>query len=252
MPPTVALFSLGGAPGVTCSAMALAAVWPGESGAVLVEADASGGDVATWRRLQPAPGLTDLAAAARHGGSSTDPRAHTQTLPGGLAVCSAPVTADRAEGAVRLLARNPAVLTSEDGPAVVVDLGRLNPGAAAADLAAGADAALLLVSDDLAQLRRAKESVQVLGRSLPRLRTVIVGGTGSVREIAGALETNVWGRLPSDPRAAAFLRGESDPRRPERRPLLRAAARLAADLADGTGAGTGTGSVEPATTGAPA
>ncbi|WP_150244336.1 hypothetical protein [Nocardiopsis quinghaiensis] len=231
MPRTVALLSLGGAPGVTCAAMALAAVWPGEAGAVLVEADASGGDVATWRRLQLAPGLTGLAAAARHGGGAADLAAHTQVLPGGLAVCPAPVTADRAEGAVRLLAQNPDVLASGDGPAVVLDLGRLTPGAAASGLAARADEALLLVADDLAQLRRAKEAAEPLARSLPCLRTVVVGGTGGVREIEGALGPDVWGRIPSDPRSAAFLRGEANLRKPHRRPLLRAAARLAGDLA---------------------
>lgn len=233
MPRTVALFSLGGAPGVTCAAMALAAVWPDGAGAVLVETDASGGDVATWRRLQPDPGLTGLAAAARHGGASADLAAHTQVLPGGLSVCHAPVTADRAEGAVRLLAQNPGVLVSADGPAVVLDLGRLTPGASAAALATWADEALLLVADDLAQLRRAKEASEALTRSLPRLRTVVVGGSGNVREIEGALGPGVWGRLPDDARSAAFLRGETNLRKPQRRPLLKAAARLAKDLAEG-------------------
>ncbi|MFD3685687.1 hypothetical protein ACFWTE_12830 [Nocardiopsis sp. NPDC058631] len=235
MPRTVALFSLGGAPGVTCAAMALAAVWPGGAGAVLVEADASGGDIATWRRLQPDPGLTGLAAAARHGGASADLAVHTQVLPGGLSVCHAPVTADRAEGAVRLLAQNPGVLASADGPAVVLDLGRLTPGAAASALATWADEALLLVADDLAQLRRAKEASEALTRSLPNLRTVVVGGSGGVREVENALGPSVWGRLPADGRSASFLRGETNPRKPQRRPLLKAAARLAGDLAQGAG-----------------
>ncbi len=178
MPRTVALFSLGGAPGVTCAAMALSAVWPGGTGAVLVEADASGGDVATWRRLQPDPGLTGLAAAARHGGASADLAAHTQILPGGLSVCHAPVTADRAEGAVRLLSQNPGVLASPSGPAVVLDLGRLTPGAAASALATWADEALLLVADDLAQLRRAKEASEALTRSLPFRQRGRISGLG--------------------------------------------------------------------------
>ncbi|MBR8743780.1 hypothetical protein [Nocardiopsis sp. MG754419] len=231
MPRTVALFSLGGAPGVSCTAMALSAAWPGEAGAVLVEADASGGDIAVWRRLPSAPGLTGLAAASRHGGATADLVVHTQILPGGLAVCPAAVTADRTEGAIRLLARNPGVLAPGGGAAVVLDLGRLTPEGPASALAAWADQAVLLVADDLAQLRRAKESVEALSRSLPGLRTVVVGGSGGVREITDALGPTVWGRLPSDPRSAAFLRGEADPRRPHRRPLLRAAARLAADLA---------------------
>ncbi|MBB6119159.1 hypothetical protein [Nocardiopsis algeriensis] len=245
MPRTVALFSLGGAPGATTAALALAAVWPGE--AVLVEADASGGDVATWQRLQPAPGLTGLAAAARHDtASGTAPADHTQALPGGLAVCPAPVTAERAGGAVRLLSQNPSVLLPGTGPATVLDLGRLAPGSPAAALAARADAALLLVADDVAQLRRAKEASATLAETLPGLRTVVTGGKGGTKEITEALGPGVWGRLPADPRAAAFLRGEADLRRPHRRPLFRAASRLAADLA-----ATGT-RTEPQLTGAPA
>src|SRR5699024_5236667 len=82
---TVALFSLGGAPGVTVAALAMAAVWPAPSGAALIEADASGGDIAAWQRLQPSPGITDLAAAVRHRGAGpqADPHSYTQTLPGG-------------------------------------------------------------------------------------------------------------------------------------------------------------------------
>ncbi|WP_160049863.1 hypothetical protein [Nocardiopsis sp. FR4] len=230
MPRTVALFSLGGAPGVTSAATALAAVWPGEPGAVLVEADASGGDLAAWRRLHPEPGLTGLAAASRHGGVP-EPGAHTQTLPGGLAVCPAPVTAGTAEGAVRLLSRNPAVLAWDQVPAVVLDLGRLTPGSAATALAAHADAVFLVVPDALAQLRRAREAAPDLAAALPGLRVLVAGGRGGVGEIADALGLPVWGRLPEDRRSAAFLRGETHLGRPYRRPLFRAVARLAGDLA---------------------
>ncbi|RCV57480.1 hypothetical protein [Marinitenerispora sediminis] len=163
MPRTVALFSLGGAPGVTTVALALAGTWPEEAGAVLLEADAAGGDVATWHRLPPSPGLTDLAAAARRRpagpATATGPGEHAQGLPGGLSVCVAPVTADRAGGAVRLLADASPMLATGPGPAVVTDLGRLTPRSPTAHLARHADTALLLTRDDTAQLRRVKESV---------------------------------------------------------------------------------------------
>ncbi|WP_304455289.1 hypothetical protein [Nocardiopsis sp. YSL2] len=226
---TVALFSLGGAPGVTLAATALAAVWPEESGAVLVEADASGGDVGAWRTLQTSPGLTDLAAALRHGadgGYRAGPAEHAQTLPGGLPVCPAPASPDRADGAVRLLAQNTASLAAAPGAVTVLDLGRLAPRTATAHLAAHADTALLLARDDLAQLRRVQESAAYLFELVPGLRTVITGGRGSTAEIAEAVGVPVWGRLPEDRRSAAFLRGEKGLRRPERRPLFRAAASL--------------------------
>ncbi|MFC7326858.1 hypothetical protein [Marinactinospora rubrisoli] len=236
MPRTVALFSLGGAPGVTTLAMALASVWPEESGAVLVEADAAGGDIGTWHRLPASPGLTDLAAASRHRqpGAGEGPGAHTQTLPGGLAVCVAPVTADRAGGAVRLLADNAPTLATGPGPAVIVDLGRLAPRSPTARLALHADTALLVTRDDTAQLRRVKESVPAFTESFSRLRLVVVGGGESAKEIANVMGIPVLGRIRSDDKAAAFLRGERRISRPQRRPLFKAAATLAGRLAEPT------------------
>ncbi|MFV2196726.1 hypothetical protein [Nocardiopsis sp. LOL_012] len=238
MPRTVALFSLSGAPGVTLAAMALAAVWPEERGAVLVEADASGGDIGVWRRLPSSPGLTDLAAALRHGASGGydggGPAGHTQALPGGLPVCPAPASADRADGAVRLLAQNAGSLAATDGPVTVLDLGRLAPRSATAHLAAHADAALLVAQDDLAQLRRLQESAAHLFETLPGLRTVISGGDRSTTEISDAVGMPVWGRLPADPKSAAFLRGERNLRRPQKRPLFKTAASLARALVQDT------------------
>ncbi|GAA1782920.1 MULTISPECIES: hypothetical protein [Streptomonospora] len=227
---TVALFSLAGAPGVTVTAAALAAVWPEPAGAVLVEADASGGDVAAWHRLHPSPGVTDLAAATRH--RAADPLDHTQALPGGLPVCAGPASADAAQGAVQLLATNNPALAGEpaDGgrPALVVDLGRLAPRTPTAHLAAHAGEALLVVSDDLAQLRRAKQSAAGLADTVARLRVVVAGGSGTTDEIASVLGLPVWsGRIPADARSAAFLRGETPVRRPGRRPLFKAALALA-------------------------
>ncbi|GAB3465792.1 hypothetical protein GCM10027570_54400 [Streptomonospora sediminis] len=253
---TVALFSLGGAPGVTVTALAMAAVWPEPAGAALVEADASGGDIAAWHRLQPSPGVTDLAAATRHRGpgQQADPHAYTQQLPGGLAVCPGPASADPAGGAVQLLATNNPALTAvpaaapaatpgtapaaeADGAAgtgaagsaaLIADLGRLAPRTPTAHLAAHAGEALLLVPDDLAQLRRVKQSATALADSIERLRVVVTGGSGATGEIAEVLGLPVFDtRIPADPKSAAFLRGEANLRRPARRPLFKAALALA-------------------------
>ncbi|MFL1380917.1 hypothetical protein [Nocardiopsis protaetiae] len=226
---TVAVFSLGGAPGVTSVGMALAAVWPGEAPGVLVEADPSGGAVAVWRRLPTEPGLTSLAAAMRRGGGA-DPDAHTQELPGGLRICPAPVTADPAEGAVRLLGQHSLSLAVMGAPVVVLDLGRLTASSPARALVTRADHAVLVVSERLTELRRARE--HLLSPAFPTrdLRIVVCGGRGGLGEISGALGSAVWGRVPDDPRSAEFLRGERDLARPQRRPLFRAADRLARAL----------------------
>jgi hypothetical protein len=225
---TVAVFSLGGAPGVTSVGMALAAVWPGESSGVLVEADPAGGAVSVWRRVSTDPGITSLAAALRRG--SADPGAHTQTLPGGLRVCPAPITGEPAEGAVRLLGQQALSFSDTDAPVVVLDLGRLTASSPARALAARADHTVLVVSERLTELRRARE--HLLSPAFPArdLRVVVTGGRGGVGEIVGSLGSAVWGRVPGDDGSAQFLRGERDLRRPQRRPLFRAVARLARDI----------------------
>jgi len=229
---TIVLFSLSGAPGVSTLALAVAAAWPTQERAVLVEADASGGDVAAWRHLPASPGLVELAAAARAPDPDDDGvlAGCVQVLPGGLGVCPAPASADRAAGAVALLAGRPAVLTPPEGMVAVVDVGRLAPRSAAARLAAAADAAVLVVADDTAHLKRARDALPGLRAGIGRLGLAVVGGTHPRAQIVEALETPVWARIPTDPRGAAFLRGESGSRRAGRRPLLAGARRLAQTL----------------------
>lgn len=226
---TVAVFSLGGAPGVTSVGMALAAVWPGEASGVLMEADPAGGAVSVWRRVATEPGLTSLAAALRRG--SGDPEAHTQTLSGGLRVCPAPVTGEPAEGAVRLLSQQPLSLSAMTAPVVVLDLGRLTTSSPARALAARVDHTVLVVSERLTELRRARDHLLFPTFPARDLRVVVSGGKGGVGEIAGSLGSAVWGRVPGDDRSAQFLRGERDLRRPQRRPLFKAVGRLARELA---------------------
>ncbi|MEU6572549.1 hypothetical protein [Streptomyces sp. NPDC046805] len=64
----VVVGSVTGAPGVTTTALALAAVWPPEADGgvrpVMVEADSSGGDLMIRFGLPSAPSLLDVAAAA--------------------------------------------------------------------------------------------------------------------------------------------------------------------------------------------
>ena len=77
----IALASAKGSPGVTTATLALAATWPGR--ALLVEADPAGGDVlAGYGRgeLPPAPGLLELATAARRELTPRDLLAHSRPL----------------------------------------------------------------------------------------------------------------------------------------------------------------------------
>ena len=92
----VAVLSVKGSPGVTTFAVALAARWPAPYRPVLVEADPSGGDLATRFSLNPTPGLLSLAAAARRSADPAMVWQHAQGLPGGLPLVAAPPDADRA------------------------------------------------------------------------------------------------------------------------------------------------------------
>nr|WP_156365682.1 hypothetical protein [Nocardiopsis sp. NRRL B-16309] len=227
----MAVFSLAGAPGVTTLAMALATAWPMAEPVCVVEADLSGGDIAAWWRLPVWPGLVDLAAASRSGQDQEDGAVgtHTQVLPGGLRVCVAPSTADRTAGAVDLLAHNPKALTAASGT-TVVDLGRVAPHSAAAGLLESCDNAVLVTTGDIAQLKRVKDSAAGLFVSSPRVGLVVVGGRGSTREISAAVGMPVWGHIPTDPKAAAFLAGQAEAVRVDRRPLIKAARDLARAL----------------------
>lgn len=240
----IAVASLKGSPGVTTFALALAARWPtgqaeGGSSAgarcVVVEADPSGGDIATRFDLAGSPGLVSLAAAARRGDDPDLVWRHAQALPGGLPVVAAPPGADQARAALGALAPDtPAgagVLrraADVPGTVVIADCGRLDPDTPAVPLVRGADVMLLLASaqaDDLAHLAARLPGV---GR-WSRLRALLLVGEGyPPAEVSRELGVPVLARVPSDPRGAALLRGHPGARRsPARSALGRSARQIA-------------------------
>lgn len=275
-----AVCSLGGSPGATSLATALAACWPSTplTVPVLVEADASGGDVAVWHRVPLERGLVSLSAASRghtppepgeeREGAEHPVLGHAVELPGGLRAVLAPSDPLEAGRAVRLLAAHPEVL--HGGRATVVDVGRAVPGSPGASLLRGADAVVVLVSgSEAAQLRRLHECVPALA-SLREWGTrvgVAVAGRcpysdTELEEAAGGL--GVWARIPHDELGAALVRGEDvrlrwwwtrlrahwhrrrEPDSPAWTPLL-SAARDLADLLDdlhGVGGTSGRGAVK--------
>lgn len=230
----VVVSSLGGAPGVTTLAVAVGTMWPTESSAaVVVEADSAGGDVAAWRGLSPSPGVAELAAAARHSAAvEIDVVHHGQELSGGLRVCPAPASADRAQAPIALLAQHAEVLRPNGDAVCVVDVGRLTPRSPAAYLARCADAVVLVSGDDSAQLKRLQESLPALRAGISVVGVVLAGRRESPNEVAKVMEIPVWARLPRDVRGAAFVRGERAEKRPRRRPLLAAARRVGQRLVE--------------------
>ena len=254
----VVLTSAKGAPGVTTAALALAATWPSSDSPVLIECDPSGGDLITGFQLNAEPGLTSLAAAARWEHGQRLVSAHSQQLPGGLAVVAAPAAAEQAAAASGVLlasadweamsAASPTAEGAEGAGALVVDAGRLPAGPVdetpSARLLRAADVVLLVAANDSAGVVHAAARLEPLARvvtSPERLRLLLVEAGGyPPRDVASALGAQVAGLLPFDRRAASALTGREPPRsgalrrtRPlHRSPLLKAAAALGRSLAD--------------------
>lgn len=247
----VAVISLKGSPGVTTFSVALAARWPAPARSLLVEADPSGGDVATRFSLTSTPGLLSLAAAARRSTDSSLVWQHAQTLPGGLPVVTAPPDADRARAALSALAPDASAGTGilrgaadARDTAVVVDCGRIDPGSPAMPIVGSADVMVLLTrahADDLAHLVRRLTTV---GRWSPRPTLLLVGDGYSTSDVARELGVPPLGRIPEDPRGAAVLCGRHAGSRWGRRgPGHSALGRIASKVAQAL--------AEPAPTGSP-
>lgn len=226
----VAVAATKAAPGVTTSALAMAAVWPTDRQVLLVEADPGGGDLAARFGLAAQPGLVSLAAAARRQVDSALVGEHAQRLPGGLGVLVGPPGAEQAAAALGMLA--PPVLAGLDGldgVDVVADLGRLDPGSPALGLARVASLLLVVVRPRLDELQHLAHRVAALRHECRALGVVLVGdGPYPAEEIAGALGVEVLAWLPADPRGASLLGGAGASAGALRRtPLLRAAHGLA-------------------------
>ena len=160
----IGVFNLKGSPGATTLALALAA-HAREHGAVLIEADAAGGDMALRFGVPQAPGLAQFAARARQiggrrealdgllrtvGGDGTSPAAD---------VLPAPVETAAVQAAVTALAAAPETLAAAGAARpLVLDLGRLAPQPPDFGLLKACDAAVLVVRGDAVSLGHAREA----------------------------------------------------------------------------------------------
>ncbi|GAA2661280.1 hypothetical protein [Streptomyces vastus] len=128
----VVLGSVTGAPGVTTTALAVAAVWPPEADGgvrpVMVEADSSGGDLMIRFGLPTAPSLLDVAAAAGKPYPGSLLGAASE-LPCGVRAVVAVPGRGPCRQAVRLLAaeagRRVLLGDENDRGTVLLDVGRL-------------------------------------------------------------------------------------------------------------------------------
>lgn len=232
----VALGSVKGAPGVTTLACLVGAAWPPDRAVMVVECDASGGDLAARFRLASRIGWPSLLAAARRARETVPIASHLQQIPGGVDVL---VGASQLPSAEVITELAPSLVRADsalDAPRdVLVDLGRLSQrdGRAAAwlDLA---DSFVLCVGGDAASLVQVRDRVLAdLSPWSHRVGLAVVGDQDYTRaEMERFTTVPVLVEIPSDPRSAAPVAGRrGGKRRLSRSVLLARTARLASTLA---------------------
>lgn len=244
----IALASVKGSPGTTTTARALAAVWPG--GALLVDADPAGGDVALTSRtveglpLDPDVGLLSLSVEARRGLPDVAIHPHVQVTDAGLPVLCGIARPEQVAGLGPVWPAVASILSRANGT-VVADLGRLAPGTPVLPLAHAADAVVLLTRPRLESYAHLRERLAWLRDTpptsgpLPPVGVLLVTDARDTRAAADlgkllahdGFDTPVLGIVADDAKAADVLAGRID-RGIDRSLLVRSVRRLVGPVAD--------------------
>ncbi|MCQ8769209.1 hypothetical protein [Streptomyces telluris] len=264
-----------GSPGVTTTAVALAAVWPRR--ALLAEADPAGGDLvyrcaaAHGGPLDPNTGMLSLAATARRGLVAEQVWDHAQPVSGGLEVLVGLGNSEQSTGLAGvwpvLGSAFAGLAGSQHGAAdVIADCGRIGVDPVVTGLFAQASLVLLVSRTEPEQLARVRDRAAALSARLhgaqrgtahitPLIGVVLVVDARDSAKIAGQMNdmlvasqsvARVVGVVAHDPAGAGQLAGR---RRGSaaKSLLVRSVRKVAADLHQqfgaawaATGAGTGT------------
>jgi hypothetical protein len=248
-----------GSPGVTTTAVALAAVWPRR--VLLAEADPAGGDLvyrsagAHGGVLNPNSGLLSLAATARHGLAAEQLWDHAQPLTGGLDVLVGLGGAEQAAGLTGLwpmLGQAFATLAqSPNGAAdVIADCGRIGPDSPTLELFPHASLVLLVSRTAPENLARVRDRAGALSAKLhgsqrgaaalghPPIGVLLIAEASQnaklaaqVNEmlVASQISARVVGTLAHDPAGAEMLSGRRRGRL-DKSLLIRSARQVSTDV----------------------
>jgi len=217
-----------GAPGVTTTVLALAAVWPRP--VLLAECDPAGGDLvyrlpaADGGRLDPRRGLLSLAVAARRGIAPQQIWEHVQKLHGGLDVLTGVTNADQGAGLNLLWGPVGRVLAASGEADVIADCGRLGVDGPHYDLLAEAALVVLVTRASLGEVVRLRDRAAAIGAGLRKRNrpgqltdVVVIADYRQFRttlaEVGEALgqvsaPARVAGGLADDAKGAELLRGQ--------------------------------------------
>ncbi|MEQ8716419.1 MAG: hypothetical protein RIE08_02300 [Acidimicrobiales bacterium] len=230
------LTSAHGAPGVTTTAMLIAASWPGS---VVIEADPGGGVIGARHDLGADPGLMSLAGVLRHGPTEVALEDHAQRLAGGVDVVCAPPSGEHVASALRRIAtRDVANALRGCGRPLLVDGGRAQPGPVGHDLMAHADLVVWFCRSDLAELAVLRQRIARCGGQ----RVALVGEDPyDAAEVSHALGGLAVTPVPLDDGAASVVTRGAPRRRLRRSRLRRAVAELVEVLMEDLAAGRPTG-----------
>ena len=234
----VAVCEAGGTAASTSTSLLLAAMLPRAYPSFMAECDPAGGDVAAWAQLPVAPGWsTAVSGSDRNWSAILD---HTQELPSGLRVMTAPARPSQARAAVIEAANGFAGLLSVMPDAVMIaDCGRVELDAPV--WARASQLALLLMRQatvsaqaTVARVDRTIEALEVLRGSCRQVGVVLIGGAPyPASDIASALGIELFGVLPEDAAGAALVCGGwTVGRRAARSPLAKAAGPLGARVVE--------------------
>jgi hypothetical protein len=216
-----------GAPGVTTTALALAAVWPRP--VLLAECDPSGGDLvyrfpaAHGGSLDPRRGLVTLAVAARRGLQPGQLWEHTQKIAGGLDVLTGVTNAEQGAGLGTLWGPLGGLFAAMSGGDVIADCGRLGADGPQYDLVAQAAVVLLVTrpnAGDVIRLRDRAAAVAAAASARGRRgftsAVAVIADQRTLRATAaevgqalaqGDIPAGLVGGIADDPKGAELLRG---------------------------------------------
>ena len=241
----IAVCSAKHSPGATTLGLALAA----RSGALFVEADHAGGDLAARWGLSLNPGLLTLAAASRRGLDSDLIDRHSQTTTAGHRLMVAPPSAEQCRSALLSLGSGFAQIircpssaaTASIGNGAVADCGRWDPAGPCVDLVREADVTLLVLRPAVESVAHANARLASL---VPLARNVIIVTIGDrpyrPDEVAAALGGATTIAIADDRVGAGHLAsGRALDRTVRRTPLVRSLEPLADLLASATSSPNG-------------
>jgi len=234
----VAVCEAGGTAASTTTSLLLAATLPRAYPAFVAECDPSGGDIAAWAQLPAGPGWSSVVSGTdRNWSAIVD---HTQELPSGLRVMTAPARPSQARAAVIEAASGFSTQISTLPEAVMIaDCGRVELDAPI--WARASQLTLLLLRQapvsaqaTVARVDRTIEALEVLRSSSRQVGVVLIGGSPyPANEVSAVLGVELFGVLPEDAVGAGLVCGGwTVGKRAARSPLAKAAAPLGARVVE--------------------